>query len=117
MPRLMTFTCPELDMTYDAVYAELAGYLELDVEATAGRFAPDDAVARVRYFRRLRQRQHVQLDLADVLGIDPTAVYAAVGEEGARILLEALQARRAGWELTVKAAIPVIDELEDLICR
>jgi hypothetical protein len=111
----MTFICPELNLTYAQVYAELAGYLELDAEEAAERFAPDDAVARVRYYRRNRQRQHVQLDLARELGIDPGAVYAAVGDEGARILLEAIRAPKL--EITVTVASPVIDELEDLICR
>lgn len=123
MPRFMTFVCPELDTPYEAVYQELAGYLEIDVEEAATRFLPDDAVARVRYFRRQRQRQHVQLDLAEALGIDPVAVYAAVGEEGARILLEALRAKAAGqpagWEVTVTPAPApeLIDEIEDMICR
>ena len=124
MPRFMTFVCPELDTTYEAVYQELAGYLEIDVEEAAGRFLPDDAVARVRYFRRQQTRQNVQLDLAEAIGIDPVAVYAAVGEEGARILREALRAKAAGqpagWEVTVSAAAEppaLIDEIEDMICR
>lgn len=123
MPRFMTFVCPELDTPYEAVYQELASYLEIDVETAARRFPPDDAVARVRYHRRQRQRQTVQLDLAEVLGVDPAAVYAAVSDEGARILLDALRAKAAGpgWQMTVSVAAaapsPLIDEIEDMICR
>ncbi|MEB3223763.1 MAG: hypothetical protein VKS61_16940 [Candidatus Sericytochromatia bacterium] len=107
----MTFVCPELDMTYEAVYHELASYLEIDVEEAGCRFAPDDAVARVRYHRRQRQRQHIQRDLADILAIPLEDVYAAVTEEGARLLLESLRARDArrapGWELTVREGAPL----------
>lgn len=122
MPRFMTFVCPELDTPYEAVYQELASYLEIDVEEAARRFPPDDAVARVRYHRRQRQRQTVQLDLAETLGVDPAAVYAAVSDEGARILLDALRAKEvgAGWQISVVAAeapSPLIDEIEDMICR
>lgn len=120
MPRLMTFTCPELDVPYEAVYQELAAYLEIDVEEAVRRFLPDDAVARVRYHRRQRARRTVQQDLAEALGVDPAAVYAACGDDGARILLDALRAKAAGatWELSVTAAkTPLIDELEDRICR
>ncbi|MEB3197979.1 MAG: hypothetical protein VKP62_12325 [Candidatus Sericytochromatia bacterium] len=104
MPQFLTFVCPELDTTYDAVYSELARYLEMEPEEAMERFAPDDAVARVRYHRRQHQRRHVQLDLAEVLGISPADVFAAVNDEGARILLSALNAKKAqssGWEITV----------------
>jgi hypothetical protein len=122
MPRFMTFVCPELDTPYEAVYQELASYLEIDVEEAARRFLPDDAVARVRYFRRQRNRQHVQQDLAEALGVDPAAVFAACSEDGARILLDALRAKEQakGWEIAVTpAAEPpaLIDEIEDMICR
>jgi hypothetical protein len=107
MPQFLTFVCPELDTTYEAVYHELAQYLEMNVDETLMRFAPDDAVARVRYHRRQHQRRHVQLDLAEELGISSADVFAAVSDEGARILLAALQAKRtggAGWEITVRPA-------------
>jgi len=121
MPRFMSFVCPELDTTYEAVYRELAGYLELDVDVCAERFPPDDAVSRVRYHRRQLMRRNMQQELAEALGIDPAAVYAAVNDEGARLLLDALRVKAldTGWRLTVTAGEPpaVIDELEDLICR
>ena len=121
MPRFMTFVCPELDTSYEAVYQELAGYLEMDVEAAARRFAPDDAVARVRYHRRQTKRRNVQLDLAEMLGVDPAAVYAAVTDEGARILMDALRAKELGgtWEMTVTPAETpaLIGEIEDMMCR
>jgi energy-converting hydrogenase A subunit M len=106
----MTFVCPELDMTYEAVYHELARHLEIDVDEAGRRFAPDDAVARVRYHRRQRQRQHVQRDLAEILEIPVEDVFAAVSEEGARILIESLRSRdvrrASGWHLTVREGAP-----------
>jgi thymidine kinase len=111
MPQFLTFVCPELDTTYEAVYHELAGYLEMDVDDALVRFAPDDAVARVRYHRRQQQRRHIQVDLAEFLGISVEDVFSAVSDDGARILLTALQARRsagAGWEITVRPAEPAL---------
>ena len=104
MPTMLSFTCPELAMTYEAIYAELAGYLEITPHQAASGFAPDDAVARVRYHRRQAGRRGVQSELARALGIDEGVVYAAVGEEGARLLLEAMQAPR--WSITTRRAAP-----------
>ena len=112
----LTFVCTELGATYEAVYQELADYLEMDLEEAALRFAPDAAAARVRYHRRQARRRGVQAELAEALGIDAAAVFAACGEEGARILLEALRAK-AAWTLTTHGAPRLLDELEDAMAR
>lgn len=95
MRKLMSFVCPELDLTYDEVYRELAQHLEMDVEETASRFTPDDAVARLKYHRRQTSRRAAFSELADELGVDVATVFAAVSVDGANILLEAIRAKRA----------------------
>jgi hypothetical protein len=94
MRKLMAFVCPELDVTYDEVYRELALFLEMGVEETMGRFSPDDAVARLKYHRRQASRRAVFSDLARELGVDETTVFSAVSADGAMILLEAIRAKR-----------------------
>lgn len=94
MRNMMTFVCPELDVTYDAVYRELALHLELPVADVIERFAPDDATASLRYHRRQAQRRAVFQDLATELGVSATTVFAACSADGATILLEALRARQ-----------------------
>lgn len=121
MPQLLSFVCAELNMPYEAVYTELASHLEMDLEATVKRFAPDDAVSRVRYHRRQAARRGVQQQLADLLGLDSAPVFAACSEEGARILLDALMARRPQPTLTIETRLAeepaMISELEDLMAR
>lgn len=124
MTPMFSFTCADLDMTYEAVYQELAAILEVETTEAVKAFAPDDAVARVRYHRRQASRRTIQAQLATKLGIDASHVYAAVGEEGARILLEALEARETTseprWSITTHPAAPVapeLSELEDAMAR
>jgi hypothetical protein len=122
MAQLLSFICAELNTPYEEVYAELASHLEMDLEATVKRFAPDDAVARVRYHRRQASRRSVQSQLAELLGIDAEPVFAACSEEGARILLDALGGAPAPHTLTIttSAAMPTVrllDELEDAMAR
>lgn len=121
MPQLLSFICAELNTPYEAVYAELAGHLELDLEATVKRFAPDDAVARVRYHRRQATRRSVQTQLAELLGIDAAPVFAACSDDGARILLDALLAARSPvLNITTRMAEPedrLLSELEDAMAR
>lgn len=95
MRNMMTFVCPELDETYDAIYRELALHLEMPVQETLDRFPPDDAVARLRYHRRQAKRRGVFSELAAELGVDPTTVFAACTAEGAQMLLDAIHERRA----------------------
>jgi hypothetical protein len=94
MTKLMTFVCPELDVTYDEVYRELAQHLEMPLEDTVKRFTPDDALARLKYHRRQASRRAVFQELATEMGLDATTVFAAVSADGARILLDALRAKR-----------------------
>lgn len=115
MAQLLSFVCAELNQPYEAVYSELARFLELDIESAVKRFAPDDAVARVRYHRRQQLRRGVQQELAELLGIDAAPVFAAVSDEGARILLDALQARKGSRHVLGEPEL--ISELEDAIAR
>jgi uncharacterized protein (DUF2342 family) len=118
MPQLLSFVCAELNQPYEAVYTELAQFLEIDIESAVKRFAPDDAVARVRYHRRQLSRRGVQQQLADLLGIDSAPVFAAVSDEGARILLDALQAKKTLTLTTRVADEPeLLSELEDAMAR
>ncbi|MEB3285793.1 MAG: hypothetical protein VKN33_10950 [Candidatus Sericytochromatia bacterium] len=94
MRNILTFVCPELDTTYDAAYKELAQYLELSIEEAMNRFAPDDAIARLRYHRRQARRRAVFQELATELGVDATTVFSACSADGAQILLDALQSKR-----------------------
>ncbi|HEY9724680.1 MAG TPA: hypothetical protein V6D47_21945 [Oscillatoriaceae cyanobacterium] len=94
MLKLMSFVCPELDVTYDEVYTELAQALELTFEEASKRFSPDDAVARLKYHRRQAGRRAVFQELADELGVDATTVFAACSVDGAKILLDAVRAKR-----------------------
>lgn len=94
MLKLMSFVCPELDVTYDEVYSELAQVLELTFEETSKRFSPDDAVARLKYHRRQAGRRAVFQELADELNVDVTSVFAACSADGAKILLDAVRAKR-----------------------
>ena len=118
MPQLLSFVCAELNQPYEAVYTELARFLEMDIESAVKRFPPDDAVARVRYHRRQTVRRGVQQELAELLGIEAAPVFAAVSDEGARILLDALQAKKT-LEITthVVEAPELISELEDAMAR
>ncbi len=111
---MLTFT--HIDM--NPVYDELAAFLEMDVEAIAARFSPEEAEARVRYHRRQASRRSVQAELAEAMGIQAEAVFAACGEEGARILLEALRAKPR-LMITTHPAAPtsLISEIEDAMAR
>ena len=94
MRQLLTFVCAELDVTYDQAYRELALHLDLPVAETIKRFAPDDAVASLKYHRREARRRGVFHELAVELGVDPTVVFTAVNPDGAGVLLEALREKR-----------------------
>lgn len=94
MRNMLTFVCPEFDVTYEAVYRELSLHLEMPVDETINRFSPDDAVARLKYHRRQARRREVFQELANELGVDATTVFAACTADGAMILLDALRAKR-----------------------
>ena len=121
MAQLLSFVCAELNAPYEQVYAELAAHLDLDIESTIKKFAPDDAVARVRYHRRQASRRSTQLQLAELLGVDAEVVFQAVTEEGAKILMDAMTGpRKPVVTITTRPALApaeLIDEMEDLMAR
>lgn len=94
MRNMLTFVCPDFDVTYEAVYRELSLHLEMPVQETLDRFSPDDAVAMLKYHRREARRREVFQELATELGVDATTVFAACSADGASILLDALRAKR-----------------------
>jgi hypothetical protein len=95
MRNMMSFICPEFDVTYEAVYRELSLHLEMPAEETIKRFSPDDAVSNLKYHRRQARRREVFQELANELGVEATTVFSACSVDGATILLEALRAKRA----------------------
>ena len=94
MKKFLSFVCPELDATYDAVYRELALHVDQSVEATLADFAPDEAVVLLKYHRRQARRRQVAHELALELGVDAGVVFAATNPDGAQVLLDALRLRR-----------------------
>ncbi len=94
MRAMLSFTCRELDLTYDEIYRELAIFLEQSPEEVCRKVSPDDATVLLKYHRRQAQRRRVFTDLADQLGVDAMTVFSAVSADGAMILLEALNAKR-----------------------
>lgn len=97
MPKMLSFVCPELDVTYDQVYQELALMLEMSVDEAVKTISPDDAVARLKYHRRQAGRRAVFTELATELGVDATTVFAACSVDGAQILLDAIRAKREAF--------------------
>lgn len=95
MRKILAFVSPELGITYEELYSELAASVELPVEATFRRFPPDEAVTTLRYHRRQAERRALCDELAGALGVAPQVVYGACHAEGARALLEALKTRTA----------------------
>lgn len=94
MKKILTFVCPELDCTYDAIYRELALHVDQCVESTMADFAPDEAVMLLKYHRRQARRRQVAHELALELGVDAGVVFSATHPEGAQLLLDALRQRR-----------------------
>lgn len=87
MRKLFSFVEPSLRITYLALYEELAGHLQVDVEGAFGRFAPDEAIPALHYFRRQTRRREASLLLAARLGVAPELVYEACTPDGAEKLL------------------------------
>ena len=100
MRSMSSFTCRELDLTYEQIYGELASYLEQTLDEVCKRVAPDDATALLKYHRRQAQRRLVFSELAEVLGVDAMTVFSAVSADGAMILLDAIRAKREQSEAT-----------------
>jgi hypothetical protein len=93
MRKLLTFVEPSLGLTYQDLYAELGDHLALHIEDTMRRFTPDEAPNVLRYHRRQLERRLEASRLAARLGVDVTVIHAACTAEGARVLLDALDAR------------------------
>ncbi|MEB3196995.1 MAG: hypothetical protein VKP62_07295 [Candidatus Sericytochromatia bacterium] len=100
MRNMLSFVCPELDTTYQDAYRELAQHLEMSIDETMERFAPDDAVAGLRYHRRQARRRAVFQELATELGVDATTVFAACSADGAQILLDAIREKQSSVALS-----------------
>lgn len=94
MKKFLQFVCPELDASYDAIYRELALYVDQSVESTLTDFPPDEAVVMLKYHRRQARRRQVAHELALELGVDAGVVFSATSPDGAQVLLDALRLRR-----------------------
>jgi hypothetical protein len=94
MRKILTFVCPELDLTYEDIYRELSLHLEMPGEEVIKTFSPDDAVSRLKYHRREASRRGVFQELALAMGVPVSTVFAACSADGARMLLDAMEAKR-----------------------
>lgn len=95
MRKILAFVSPELGITYHELYTELALHIGEGFEAATRRFAPDEAVTALRYYRRQAERRDTVAELSRALGVSAEVVFAATTPEGARLLLDALEARTA----------------------
>ena len=93
--KILSFLEPTLRITYEELYDELAVHLETDREDAMARFAPDEAVPALRYFRRQQQRREDAAELARSLGIPREIVFESCTSQGAGKLVQALMARTA----------------------
>jgi len=90
--KILSFLEPTLQITYNELYTELAGHLDVDLETAIRRFAPDEAVPALQYYRRQVCRRTQVRSLAEKLGVSPEVVFEACTPEGAGKLMEALPA-------------------------
>lgn len=95
MRKILAFVSPDLGITYQELYTELAGHIGEAFDAATHRFAPDEAVTALRYYRRQAERREAAAELSRVLGVSAEDVFAACTPDGARLLLEAMQKRAA----------------------
>lgn len=93
MRKILSFVSPELGITYQELYGELADRAETTFEEVTRRFAPDEAVTALQYHRRMAERRKVFRDLAERLGVSTDVVFAACTTDGATKLLDALEAK------------------------
>jgi hypothetical protein len=93
MRKILSFVSPELGITYQELYGELAEHAETTFDEATRRFPPDEAVTALQYHRRMAERRAVYRELAGRLGVSVDVVFAACTTEGARKLLEALDAK------------------------
>lgn len=95
MRKILAFVSPELGITYHELYQELAGHMGGAFDEATNRFAPDEAVTALRYYRRQSERRDTASELSRLLGVSQEVVFAACTPDGARLLLEALQVKSA----------------------
>lgn len=95
MRKILSFVSPELGLTYQELYEELADRAESTFDEVTRRFAPDEAVTALQYHRRMAERRQVFTELAERLGVSQETVFGACTTDGARLLLEALDAKAA----------------------
>lgn len=95
MRKILTFTSPELGITYHELYQELAGHIGEAFDEATRRFAPDEAVTALRYYRRQAERREQSVELSRLLGVSQEVVFAACTPDGARLLLDALKNQAA----------------------
>ncbi len=93
MRKILSFVSPELGITYQELYGELADRAETTFEEATRRFPPDEAVTALQYHRRMAERRQVYQSLAERLGVSVDVVFAACTTEGAKVLLDALDAK------------------------
>ncbi len=93
--KILCFVEPTLQITYEELYDELARHLESDREDAIARFAPDEAVPALGYFRRQQRRREEATELARVLGVPREIVFESCTSQGAGKLMQALMARTA----------------------
>jgi hypothetical protein len=90
MRKILSFVEPTLQITYQQLYEELARHLEADLDTATRRFAPDEAVPALLYFRRQDARRCQARELAGRLGVEPAVVFEACTPDGAGKLIAAL---------------------------
>lgn len=93
MRKILSFVSPELGITYQELYGELADRAETTFDEVTRRFPPDEAVSALQYHRRMAERREVYRDLAERLGVSVDVVFASCTTEGAKKLLTALEAK------------------------
>ncbi|MNK53068.1 hypothetical protein D3C87_720190 [compost metagenome] len=93
MRKILSFVSPELGITYQELYGELADRAETSFEEVTRRFPPDEAVTALQYHRRMAERRQVYQQLAERLGVSADVVFSACTTDGARKLLDALDAK------------------------
>lgn len=95
MRKILAFVSPELGITYHELYTELARHIGEGFEEATRRFAPDEAVTALRYYRRQAERRESVAELSRMLGVSAEVMFAATTPEGAQLLLDALKSRAA----------------------
>lgn len=91
MRKILSFVSPELGITYQELYGELATRAEASFDEVTRRFPPDEAVTALQYHRRMAERRELFQELAIRIGVSAEVLFGACTTEGARKLLEAIR--------------------------